>query len=232
MPFGLSAGSSRSEDGSEFFLEGTVDWELSRLQRRCKVMEGERRAYSKEANQRINKQLAEIQRLQKVRDELQVQIGIAQSQVKRQRDNERLGNMGHLLKCRTQVQAEIKELQEQTRALDRQIQEWEMRISVLSKDCRAPGVVLDQKAKIQRRIKVMENHLDKVTCRFDIQLVRNAALREELNILLIERNHYMNVDRKLQKVRGPPSRVPSKLQQRRGQESPCLFPTLRLQIWD
>ncbi|KAF6076836.1 coiled-coil domain containing 114 [Phyllostomus discolor] len=162
-------------------------------------MEGERRAYSKEANQRINKQLAEIQRLQKVRDELQVQIGIAQSQVKRQRDNERLGNMGHLLKCRTQVQAEIKELQEQTRALDRQIQEWEMRISVLSKDCRAPGVVLDQKAKIQRRIKVMENHLDKVTCRFDIQLVRNAALREELNILLIERNHYMNVDRKLQK---------------------------------
>lgn len=64
---------------------------------------------------------AEIQRLQKVRDELQVQIGIAQSQVKRQRDTERLGNMGHLLKCQTQAQAEIKELQEQTRALDRQV---------------------------------------------------------------------------------------------------------------
>ncbi|XP_037019857.2 outer dynein arm-docking complex subunit 1 [Artibeus jamaicensis] len=199
MPFGLSAGSTRSEDGSEFFLEGIVDWELSRLQRRCKVMEGERRAYSKEVNQRVNKQLAEIQRLQNVRDELQVQIGIAQNQVKRLRDNERLENMGHLLKCRAQVQAEIKELQEQTRALDRQIQEWEMRISVLSRECKAPGVLLDQKAKVRRRIKVMEDQLDKVTCRFDIQLVRNAALREELGILLIERNHYMNVDRKLQK---------------------------------
>ncbi|KAM5297020.1 outer dynein arm-docking complex subunit 1 isoform 2-T5 [Glossophaga mutica] len=198
MPVGLSAGSSRSEEGSEFFLEG-MDWELSRLQRRCKVMEGERRAYSKEVHQRINKQLAEIQRLQKVRDELQVQIGIAQNQGKRLRDNERLGNMGQLLKCRAQVQAEIQELQEQTRALDKQIQEWDTSISVLSKDCRAPGVILDQKAKIRRKIKVMENQLDKVTCRFDIQLVRNAALREELDTLLIERNHCLNLGHKLRK---------------------------------
>lgn len=63
----------------------------------------------------------EIQRLQEVRNKLQVQIGVAQSQVKRLRDNERLENMVHLLKCRAQVQAEVKELQEQTRALDRQV---------------------------------------------------------------------------------------------------------------
>lgn len=35
----------------------SVDWELSRLQRQCKVMEGERRAYNKEVQQRLNKQL-------------------------------------------------------------------------------------------------------------------------------------------------------------------------------
>lgn len=52
---------------------------------------------------------------------MQVQISIAQSQVKRLRDSERLENMGHLLKCRVQVQAEVKELQEQTRALDREV---------------------------------------------------------------------------------------------------------------
>uniref|UniRef100_A0A8C6AK86 Uncharacterized protein n=1 Tax=Monodon monoceros TaxID=40151 RepID=A0A8C6AK86_MONMO len=120
MPLGLSAGSARSEDGSEAFLEGTVDWELSRLQRQCKVMEGERRAYSKEVHQRINKQLEEIQRLEGVRDKLQVQISIAQSQVTRQQDSKRLENMGHLLKCQVRAQAEVKELQEQTRALDRQ----------------------------------------------------------------------------------------------------------------
>ena len=41
-----------------------------------------------------------------------------------------------------------------------------------------------------------------VTCRFDIQLVRNAALREELGLLRIERNRYLNIDHKLQKVSG------------------------------
>ncbi|XP_044902436.1 outer dynein arm-docking complex subunit 1 isoform X4 [Felis catus] len=118
MPLGLSAGSS--EDGTEAFLEGMADWELSRLRRQCKVMEGERRAYSKEVHQCINKQLEEIQRLEGVRDKLQVQIRVAQSQVKRLRDSERLENTGHLLKCRVRVQAEVKELQEQTRALDKQ----------------------------------------------------------------------------------------------------------------
>ncbi|XP_040490178.1 outer dynein arm-docking complex subunit 1 [Ursus maritimus] len=199
MPLGHSAGSTRSEDGSEAFLEGMVDWELSRLQRQCKVMEGERRAYSKEVHQRINKQLEEIQRLEGVRDKLQVQISIAQSQVKRLRDSERLENMGQLLKCRVQVQAEVRELQEQTRALDKQIQEWETRIFTHNKDVRSPGLILDQKVKIRRRIKILEDQLDRVTCRFDNQLVRNAALREELDLLRIERNRYLNVDRKLQK---------------------------------
>ncbi|KAB0381524.1 hypothetical protein FD755_003441 [Muntiacus reevesi] len=199
MPFGLSAGSTRSEDGSEAFLEGMVDWELSRLQRQCKVMEDERRAYSKEVHQRINKQLEEIQRLEGVRHKLRVQISIAQSQVRRLRDSERLENMGHLLKCQVQVQAEVKELQAQNQALDRQIQEWESRNSAHSKNARSPGCVQDHKVKSQRRIKSLENQLDKVICRFDIQLAQNATLREELDLLRIERNRYLNVDRKLQK---------------------------------
>ncbi|XP_062946815.1 outer dynein arm-docking complex subunit 1 isoform X2 [Cynocephalus volans] len=119
MPLGFSARITRSEDGSEGFLEG-LDWELSRLQRQCKVMEGERRAYSKEVHQRINKQLEEIQHLEQVRARLQVQISIAQSQVKRLRDSELLENMDRLLKCRARVQDEVEELQEQARALDRQ----------------------------------------------------------------------------------------------------------------
>ncbi|XP_024624221.1 coiled-coil domain-containing protein 114 isoform X3 [Neophocaena asiaeorientalis asiaeorientalis] len=107
--------------------------------------------------------------------------------------------MGHLLKCRVRAQAEVKELQEQTRALDRQIQEWESRIFAHGKDVKASGCILDQKVKSQRRIKILEDQLDRVTCRFDNQLVRNATLREELDLLQIERNRYLNVDRKLQK---------------------------------
>uniref|UniRef100_A0A7N9CYK6 ODAD1 central coiled coil region domain-containing protein n=1 Tax=Macaca fascicularis TaxID=9541 RepID=A0A7N9CYK6_MACFA len=199
MPLGRLSGSARSEEGSEAFLDGMVDWELSRLQRQCKVMEGERRAYSKEVHQRINKQLEEIRRLEEVRGNLQLQISAAQNQVKRLRDSERLENMDRLLKGRAQVQAEIEELQEQTRALDKQIQEWETRIFTHSKNVRSSGFVLDQKVKIGRRIRILEDQLDRVICHFDNQLVRNAALREELDLLRIDRNRYLNVDRKLKK---------------------------------
>ncbi|XP_076987400.1 outer dynein arm-docking complex subunit 1 [Tamandua tetradactyla] len=199
MPLGLSAGTTRSEDETETLLEGMADWELSRLQRQCKVMEGERRAYSKEVHQRINKQLEEIRHLEEMRAKLQLQISVAQSQVKKLRDSERLEHMGRLLKCRAQAEEEVRELQEQTRDLDRQIQEWEIRIFVHRKDVKAPGFILGEKVKIRRRIKILEDQLDRVVCRFDVQLVRNAALREELDLLRIERNRYLNVDRKLQK---------------------------------
>lgn len=63
----------------------------------------------------------EIQRLEQVRAKLQMQISVAQSQVKRLRDSERLENMDRLLKCRAQAQAKVEELQEQMRALDKQV---------------------------------------------------------------------------------------------------------------
>lgn len=43
-----------------------------------------------------------------------------------------------------------------------QIQEWETRIFAHSKAARAPGVIVDQKAKIQRRINILEDQLDRV----------------------------------------------------------------------
>lgn len=199
MRLGMSTRSARSEEGSEVFLEGPVDWELNRLQRQCKVMEVERRSYSKEVHQRISKQLEEIRQLEVLRAKLQMQISVAQSQVKRLKDSQRLEDMDRLLKCRAQVQAETEALQEQTRALDKQIQEWESLILTQSKKASTPSAILNHKVKIQRRIKILEDQLDRVTCHFDIQLVRNAALREELDLLRIERGRYLNMDRKLKK---------------------------------
>uniref|UniRef100_A0A8C2UZN8 Outer dynein arm docking complex subunit 1 n=1 Tax=Chinchilla lanigera TaxID=34839 RepID=A0A8C2UZN8_CHILA len=163
------------------------------------VMEVERQAYSKEVHQRLKKQLEEIQHLEEVRAELQTKIRVAQTQVKRLRDGERLESMGRLLKCRAQVQAEVEELREQSRALDKQIQEWEARIFAQSKNGLAPGFIMEQKVKTRRRIKILEDQLGRVTCRFDIQLAHNAALREEVDLLRIERTRYLNVDRKLKK---------------------------------
>ncbi|XP_045148581.1 outer dynein arm-docking complex subunit 1 [Echinops telfairi] len=198
ISLGHSVMSARSEE-SEAFMEGMVEWELSRLHRQCEVMEGERRAYSKEVRQRIRKQLEEIRRLEERRATLLVQISVAQSQVKRLRDSQRVEHMGRLLRCRDQAQAEVEELQEQSRALEQQIREWEKRLGTRQKSAKAPALIMVQKVKVRRRIKILEDQLDRVTCRFDTQLMRNATLREELDLLRIERNRYLNMDRKLHK---------------------------------
>lgn len=62
-----------------------------------------------------------------------------------------------------------------------------------------------------------------VTCRFDIQLVRNAALREELDLLLVQRNHYLNMNRKLHKVSGPRPPAPGPPGRRGGGGPPASF---------
>lgn len=63
----------------------------------------------------------EIRQLEVLRAKLQMQISVARSQVKRLKDSQRLEDMDRLLKCRAQVQAETEALQEQTRALDKQV---------------------------------------------------------------------------------------------------------------
>nr|XP_045014864.1 outer dynein arm-docking complex subunit 1 isoform X3 [Jaculus jaculus] len=116
---GMTSRTTRSEE-SELFQEGVVEWELSRLQWQCKVMERERRAYSKEVHQRLNKQLGEIRQLEEFHSNLQQQIRVAENQVRRLGDRKNLDDLGRLLKCRAQVQVEVEMVQEQIRALDQQ----------------------------------------------------------------------------------------------------------------
>lgn len=63
----------------------------------------------------------EIRQLEMLRAQLHMQINVAQSQVKRLGDKKHLADMDRLLKCRAQVQVEIEVLQEQNRALDKQV---------------------------------------------------------------------------------------------------------------
>lgn len=43
-----------------------------------------------------------------------------------------------------------------------QIQDWETHILTQSKDTSAPSAITDQKMKIQRRIRILEDQLDRV----------------------------------------------------------------------
>lgn len=64
-----------------------------------------------------------------------------------------------------------------------QIQEWESRNSAHSKNARSPGCVQDHKVKSQRRIKSLENQLDKVrVCFWAVPRSELWGLGEDLSI--------------------------------------------------
>lgn len=64
-----------------------------------------------------------------------------------------------------------------------QIQEWESRNSAHSKNARSPGCVQDRKVKSQRRIKSLENQLDKVRVRpLAVPSPELWGLREDLSM--------------------------------------------------
>lgn len=62
-----------------------------------------------------------------------------------------------------------------------QIQDWETRILTQSKEASAPNAILDQKMKIQRRIRILEDQLDRVCglqlSKADVRLCWNSVGR-------------------------------------------------------
>ncbi|XP_027716393.1 coiled-coil domain-containing protein 114 [Vombatus ursinus] len=192
------ASSVLSED-SEAYLDSSAEGELSRLQRQCRVMEGERQAYGRATQQLIHKQMVEIHRLQQEQTELQVKIKISKSQARRLLDQEREKGLRSLLERRQQLYKEVVQEQEHLKTLDQQIAKWESRVLTQLKDLRGPGLVLQKKAQNFHRVKVLENQLDRANTRFDTQLVRNRVLREELGLLHIQRNRFLHLDHQLKK---------------------------------
>ncbi|XP_072463502.1 outer dynein arm-docking complex subunit 1 isoform X5 [Notamacropus eugenii] len=194
MPLAISV---RSED-SEAYLDSS-EGELSRLQRQCRVMEAERQAYGREIQQLIHKQMVEIQRLQQEQTELRVKMEISQSQAQKLLDQAREKDLRNLLERRQQLYKEVIQAQEHLKKLDQQIAKWESRVLLQLKDLRGPGLVLQRKARDLRRVKILENQLDRATTRFDTQLVRNRILREELGLLHIQRNRFLYINQQLKK---------------------------------
>lgn len=62
-----------------------------------------------------------------------------------------------------------------------QIQEWDTRISAHGKDATTPGFILDQKIKVRRRLKILEDQLDRVRVSSWLYSL-TLAMGEELSV--------------------------------------------------
>ncbi|XP_063798843.1 outer dynein arm-docking complex subunit 1 isoform X3 [Pseudophryne corroboree] len=137
--------------------------------------------------------------LEKERDELLKNLRISESRSNQSRDQNSQGKLHSLLEQKDELDEQLA-LEKQTISdLEQEIKSWEKKNSDQRKQVRASSGSAKQNVQSQKNVKVMENRLDRALTRFNLQLSKNAKMREELDILRIERSRFDQLYRKLEK---------------------------------
>ncbi|XP_075045919.1 outer dynein arm-docking complex subunit 1 isoform X2 [Mixophyes fleayi] len=198
MPNRRSASSIRS-DSSDMDLEGMADSELAKLQRMFRLKEGQRQMTTITKQEHIRRQLAEMSALEKERDELLKNLKISESRSNQSRDQNSQGKLHSLLEQKDELDEQLALEKQTITDLEQEIKTWEKKLSGQRKQVRGSSGSAKQNAQSQKNVKVLENRLDRALTRFNLQLAKNAKMREELDILRIERSRFDQLYRKLEK---------------------------------
>ncbi|XP_053301893.1 coiled-coil domain-containing protein 114 [Pleuronectes platessa] len=180
--------------------------ELAKLQRQFRIMEGDRQAYSLQAREQIRKQQLEMDQLRKEQEELHRNLCVSKSLSHQQQDSEDTQRLQALLEQGDVLEEELRKEKQCQKGLKREISDMEMKLCELRKgevstsDTRGPAVQRTQKA-----IQTLEYKLDRALTRFNEQLSKNSHLREELQMLCVERIRFQQLhnrlDKELQEIR-------------------------------
>ncbi|KAJ8388986.1 hypothetical protein AAFF_G00125470 [Aldrovandia affinis] len=191
MPRGRSAVSMLS-DGSEMDIDGIAETELAKLQRQFRIMEGDRQAYGIETQNLIRRQMQEIQKLQKEHEELRCSLAVSESQARRLRDAEAKQSLISALERRDEVEEQLEREKQTIAQLEQEIFSTERKLAGQRRG--GSAVSLNGKAQscqTQQAGHTLENKLDR--------LAKISGLREDLEILHVERNRFQQLYRRLGK---------------------------------
>ncbi|KAL0978677.1 hypothetical protein UPYG_G00173800 [Umbra pygmaea] len=205
MPRGRSATSVRS-DSSDMDIDGIAETEMGKLQRQFRIMEGERQAFSIRSQDHIRRQRQEIEKLEKEQQELQCSLRVSESLSRRQQDMEDAQTLRTLLNQRDEVAEELDRERQSQAELEKEITNMERKLAELRRgDVSATQSHKSQSRHAQKASRTMENKLDRALIRFNEQLTKNGQLREDLEMLRVERLRFQELhhrlDKELQKIR-------------------------------
>ncbi|XP_030747592.1 coiled-coil domain-containing protein 63 [Sitophilus oryzae] len=174
--------------------------ELARLQRQLRIMEDDRKAFSEETNTKLEKQRKIIQRLKDERAKLYEDINIATCDNQRRKDEKLSKDIYKLLSVYDDYCEKVKVQKEDITEMDIQIKKLEADIrSLRPKSSITDNHFQSQLTTGQKTVKMLQNRLDNMVKKFCAILASNKELREEIDHLLKERNHFNEIWEKLLK---------------------------------
>ncbi|TRY76144.1 hypothetical protein DNTS_031477 [Danionella cerebrum] len=200
MPRGRPANSALS-DSSDLDYDGAAETELEKLQRQFRITEGDRQAYSIQSQEIIRKQRHEISKLHEEQEELLRTLHVLESQSRRQSESQETESVQFLLE-QGNIQHDQLERERQIQAqLELEITNLEKRLLEARKEeISTSHSHVTQARHTQKAIRTLENKLDRALIRFNEQLTKNSQLREELEILRMQRVRFQQLRSKLEKV--------------------------------
>jgi DNA repair exonuclease SbcCD ATPase subunit len=179
-----------------------IEQEIAELQRKFRVLENDKRAYSEDSQGIIRKQRATIEKLtrenRKMKAELNETRSSSSSQVENKIAQEKINK---LTDQKEQLEAKLKqEASENITTTDR-VSDTQKRIFGVREELAKHGgakAALDNAKAVQKQIRILENRLDHALQKFNQAIEANRALREQIDTLRRERVVFDDIYRKLE----------------------------------
>ena len=193
----------KAEDDKDLELDLMAEAELLRLTRQYRIMEGDKEAYSDEAQKILRRQRKTLSDLDRERKEVTRMLRISRSARNNKLDSEKAGRMARLAEEQEALITSIQEERMHMADLEREIRRFEKQIASqrlqAASGKRQASAAVREKKDVSQRIMLLENRLDQVMISFNATLAQNTNVRKEIDHLVGERSHFNDMIAKLQK---------------------------------
>ncbi|XP_060708398.1 coiled-coil domain-containing protein 114 [Hemiscyllium ocellatum] len=197
MPRGSA--SSNHSNASNGDMEGLAETELAKLQHQFRIMEGDCQAYTLESQQLLRKQLAEIENLEKEREELMLNLRLLDSKRNQKEDQENIESVQNMLGYQEELEDQIAREKQMIMDLEHEVKILKQKIFEQKKGLSKNVNVQLMNEQTVKNIGIMEDRLDRALRKFNTQLTRNGELREQIDTLRVERARFEQLQKKLGK---------------------------------
>mmetsp|Transcript_22591 Transcript_22591/g.31476 ORF Transcript_22591/g.31476 Transcript_22591/m.31476 type:complete len:541 (-) Transcript_22591:280-1902(-) len=177
--------------------KGEMEVQLADMQRKYRIMEGNRKNYSEDSQGIIRRQRATIDKVKLDNESLNREIALY-----KEGGTLSLANQKAMTDLQDEADVHLRKIEVERRRLEELDKQLHLAASKQEAQRRAAGGVnatkeIDQ--QVQRQIKVLESRLDKALIKFNEALAHNKSLREEIDHLRRERSTFETIYKKLEK---------------------------------
>jgi len=179
-----------------------IEQEIAELQRKFRVLENDKRAYSEDSQGIIRKQRATIEKLTRENRKMKAELNETRSSSSTQVENRiAMEKITKLDNQQENLHSKMSYEVENSKNLENTLADTQRRIMDVREDLAQHGgskAALENAKAVQKQIRILENRLDKGLQKFNEAIEANRGLREQIDTLRRERVVFDDIYKKLE----------------------------------